>query len=148
MLKTPCFNKEGTGKVVMRRKLTSFNSVYNPYAKKNVRFPPSFPKGCPDIYPRKEKPATPKILKADTFQYVAFSDGIKRIYTNQDGLTGYGNTGIMNPNSVSYINLFINAMLQPPSLYQVREGVLVLTSQDVPQKGVPIVLQFIMIYES
>jgi hypothetical protein len=122
--------------------------MYNQYAKKSVCFPPTSPKGCPEIYPRKEKPVTPKILKADTLQYITYSDGIKRIYTDQDGLTGYGNTGILNPNSVSYMNLFINAMLQPSILYQVQEGLLVLTSQDVPKQGVPIILQFIMIYES
>lgn len=137
----------------MNRKPVNFHSVHNQHAKKGlykkrVCFPPISPKGCPDVYPGKEKPVTPKILKADTLQYVTFSDGIKRVYTNQDGLMGYGNTGILDPNSVSYINLFINAMLQPPILYQVKEGILVLTSQDVPKQGVPIILQFIMIYES
>lgn len=110
---------------------------------KNVCITPSPPRGCPDIYP-----VTPKILKADTLQYVTISDGVKRLYTNEDGLTGYENTGILNPNSVSFINLFINAMLQPPSLYQVQEGILVLTSQDVPKQGVPIILQFVIIYGS
>ncbi|WP_235867296.1 DUF4183 domain-containing protein [Priestia abyssalis] len=135
----------------MNRKIVNSNSMYNQYVKKRLYEKrrcvlPASPKGCPDIYPG--KPIAPKLLKADTLQYVTISDGVKRIYTNQDGLTGYGNTGILNPNSVSYINLFINAMLQPPILYQVQEGVLVLTSQDIPKQGVPIILQFIMIYES
>jgi Domain of unknown function (DUF4183) len=89
---------------------------------------------------------TPKILKAETLQYVTFSDGIKRIYTNKDGSTEYGNVGILDPNSVSYMNLFINGVLQPPILYQVNKGILALTSQDVPNQGVPIILQFIKIY--
>ena len=123
----------------MNRKRKIVHSTYN----KSICLSPTPPKGCPDLYPGK---ATPKILKAETLQYVTFSDGIKRMYTNKDGSTKYGNVGILDPNSVSYINLFINGMLQPPVLYQVKKGVLTLMSQDVPNKGVPIILQFIKIY--
>jgi len=112
--------------------------------KKSVCFPSPPPKGCPDIYPGNE---VPRILKGESLQYVTFSDGIKRIYTNKDGSTEYGNVGILDPNSVSYTNLFINGMLQPPVLYRVKRGVLVLTTKDVPNQGVPIILQFIKIYE-
>lgn len=120
----------------------------------NIPFYPYIPpRGCPNIFPVPESLPTPPspsptILKADTLQYVAISDGVKRIYTNQDGLTEYGNTSILNPNSVSYMNLFINAMLQPPSLYKVQEGFLILTSRDIPMENVPIILQFILIYQS
>jgi hypothetical protein len=136
------------GGAVMNRKWAKFHRLQSQSLKAaRFCFPPTAPSGCPDIYPRKEKPVTPSILKADTLQYVALSDGIKRMYTNQDGLSGYGNTNILDPASVSYVNLFINAMLQPPSLYKVQEGILVLTSQDIPKQGVPIILQFIMIYQ-
>lgn len=131
----------------MKRKPVNAQSLINSFQKQKVHIPEIFPKGCPDIYPGKEKPDAPKLLKADTLQYVAFSDGVKRIFTNQDGVTGYGNTGILNPNSVSYMNLFINAMLQPPSLYHVQEGVLTLNSQDVPKEGIAIILQFVLIYQ-
>lgn len=123
----------------MRKKFVNFHRVCSP---------PSPPRGCSDIFPSKENPTRPQILKTDTLQYVAISDGSKRIYTNRDGLTEYGNVEILNPNDVSYINLFINAMLQPPILYHVQEGLLVLKSEDVPKKGVPIILQFVTIFQS
>jgi hypothetical protein len=101
------------------------------------------PLGCPEVFPGYRCPEIPCILKTETFQYNTISDGIKKVYTNQDELTQYGNTGILNPNSVSFMNLFINGILQPTVLYQVHEGLLILS--DVPEKGVPIILQFIRI---
>jgi hypothetical protein len=134
----------------MYKKMTSrrLNHLQNKYNQYTECLPLNGPKGCPDIFPRKETPVSPKVLQADTLQFVTISDGVKRIYTNQDGLKGYGNTNILDPNTVSYVNLFINAMLQPSTLYHVQKGVLILTSQDIPKKGVPIILQFIKIYDS
>lgn len=130
-------NKKGGGLVINKKRKTF-------YSHKNVCLPDLPPKGCRDIYPRK---ITPKILKGETLQYVTFSNGVKRIYRDKDGSTEYGNVGILDPSSVSYVNLFINGILQPPILYQVNKGILTLTSQDVPNPGVPIILQFILIYE-
>lgn len=87
----------------------------------------------------------PQILKTEIYQYNALSDGVKKIYTNLDELTEYGDRGILNPQFISYINLFINGQLQPPNVYEVQEGILVLKTCDIPQKNVPIVLQFITI---
>lgn len=78
--------------------------------------------------------------------YVAIAKNNKRIYTNDDKVPGYGHSDILNPNTVTYMNLFVNSMLQPPSLYYVQEGALYLLSEDLPQEGVPIMLQFIRIY--
>lgn len=139
-------SKEREDSFVMKRKL----NLRSPYPQKGLS--PLAPKGCPDIYPGKEKPepepVIPKLLKADTLEFVTVSDGVKRIFSDQDGLAEYGNTTILSPDSVSYMNLFINAMLQPPTLYQVQKGMLILASKDVPQQGVPIILQFIRIYDS
>ncbi|MBM7572161.1 DUF4183 domain-containing protein [Aquibacillus albus] len=87
-------------------------------------------------------------LKAYTYQYWALSDGIKKVYTNEDEIKELGSDGILNPETVSYINLFINGLLQPPNTYYVEEGSLTLKTSDVPNKGVPIVLQFVSIYQS
>lgn len=125
----------------MKIKLKSLQGNYN----KVGCLPPSPPKGCPEIYPGR---VTPKVLKGENLYYVAFSDGVKRFYTNKDGSAEYGNTGILDPNCVTYINLFINGMLQPTALYQVKKGVLILRSQDIPIEGVPIILQFVKIYGS
>lgn len=86
-----------------------------------------------------------KPLKVETFQYNAISDGIKNIYTNEDELKEYGNVGILDPSSVSYMNLFINGVIQPQVLYQVKEGILILNTEEPPTRGTPINLQFVVI---
>lgn len=91
---------------------------------------------------------TNPILKVDNYLYCALSDGVKLVYTNEDELEQYGNRGILDPKTVSYINLFINGVLQSPNIYEVEEGYLILKSSDVPQKNTPIILQFITIYQS
>ncbi|ANC79473.1 hypothetical protein ABE65_019605 [Fictibacillus phosphorivorans] len=92
-------------------------------------------------------PPSPRLLRVETFQYTTVSDGIKRIYTNEDRYLEYGSTNILNPTTVSYVNLFVNGMLQPSSLYEVEEGRLTLlpSAGPVPDRGVPLVLQFIKI---
>lgn len=82
-------------------------------------------------------------LKAEVSQYNAFSDGIKKIYTNADEITEYGNKGILNPNSVSYLSLFINGVLQPTVNYTVAEGLLTLEADNVPIENAPILTRFI-----
>ena len=54
----------------------------------------------------------------------------------------YGSSKIIDPSSVSYINLFINGILQPPINYMVTPGVLRLMSNDLSVSGTPIILQF------
>ncbi|WP_338112811.1 DUF4183 domain-containing protein [Oceanobacillus polygoni] len=88
-----------------------------------------------------------KINKVDTYQYNALSDGKSLLYTNKDELTQYGNRGILDPKSVSYVNLFINGVLQPPVTYEIQEGILQLKTSDVPPEGAPIILQFITIHQ-
>ncbi|MGO4886879.1 DUF4183 domain-containing protein [Anaerobacillus sp. MEB173] len=87
-----------------------------------------------------------KVSEVDTYQYNALSDGVSSIYTNQNELKEYGERGILDPKTVSYINLFINGVLQPPNTYEVKEGYLRLKTNDIPQRNTPIILQFITIY--
>ncbi|QGQ48298.1 DUF4183 domain-containing protein [Metabacillus sediminilitoris] len=77
--------------------------------------------------------------------YFTFSDGQKLIYTNADGLAEFGTTQILSPSEVSYINLFINGIIQPQTAYLVQTGVLTLLTPTAPEAGVPITLQFILI---
>ncbi|WP_088014256.1 DUF4183 domain-containing protein [Gottfriedia acidiceleris] len=89
-------------------------------------------------------PATP--LKTTNQLFFAVSDGIRRIYTNHDGIEEYGITTIRSPDEVSYINLFINGMLQPTVNYKIDRGRLILLTEDIPLKGTIIILQFISIF--
>lgn len=88
-----------------------------------------------------------KKIKVDTYQYIALSDGVSSIYTNANELKEYGERGILDPKTVSYINLFINGILQPLNTYEVKKGFLRLKGNDVPSKNVPMTLQFITIYQ-
>jgi len=82
-------------------------------------------------------------LNADVYQYNARSDGIRKIYTNDDELKEYGNRGILDPASVSYFNLFINGVLQPKVNYEIEKGHLLLKTEDVPVKGTSLILSFV-----
>ncbi|MFA8439844.1 DUF4183 domain-containing protein [Pueribacillus sp. YX66] len=108
-----------------------------------------FPSGCPLIYPRNQKRLSDllqsHVLKTETHTYFAISDGKKRKYTDDDGLTEYGDMHILDPNQVSYFNLFVNGVLQPHHVYEVNKGCLLFKTSDLPHKGVPIILQFIII---
>lgn len=101
------------------------------------------PSGCPDIFPGKANQS--QLLQTEMHYYTAIASGATRLFTDQDRLLDYDSSVIMDPEQVSYINLFINGMLQPPILYEVRRGMLLLKSSDVPQAGVLIMLQFVKI---
>lgn len=83
--------------------------------------------------------------KVDTYEFYALSDGLKRIYTAADALPGHGVRRILSPDEVSYMNLFINGMLQPRQSYQVSKEKLVIRTEDIPAKGTPIILQMIIV---
>lgn len=110
------------------------------------------PLGCPDIFPVQPCPTcppcpcTPGLLQTEVFQFTAISDGIKNVYTNSDAVLPFSTSGILDPNFVSVVNLFINGILQSANLYTVQSGVLILS--DVPVQGVPLILQFIRITTS
>ncbi|ASJ55500.1 hypothetical protein BP422_19275 [Brevibacillus formosus] len=105
------------------------------------------PLGCPGIFPVTPSPTcppcpcTPGLIRTEIFQYTAISDGVKNMYTSSDAVMSFSTSGILDPNEVSVVNLFINGMLQPPNVYVVQPGVLILS--DIPVQGVPLILQFI-----
>lgn len=88
------------------------------------------------------------LLKANTYLYSAVSDGVKKVYTNNDEITIYGNRGILAPNEVSFSNLYINGLLQPKVNYKIEKGQLTLLTEDVPAKGTTIVISYIIFVES
>lgn len=68
---------------------------------------------------------------------------MKKEFTDEDELSCYGNKGILDPEQVSFINLYVNGVLQPVINYKVEKGLLILLTSDVPPKGAPITLEFI-----
>ena len=85
------------------------------------------------------------ILPAETYYYNTISKYMRREYTDEDELELYGNKGILDPDEVSFINLYINGVLQPKVNYSVKKGLLTLLTSDTPHEGVPITLEFITI---
>ncbi len=83
------------------------------------------------------------ILPAEIYHYNTIADGIKKEFTNEDELKCYGNRGILDPEQVSFINLYVNGVLQPKVNYVVKKGCLTLLTSDIPHKGAPITLEFI-----
>ncbi|MCA0990316.1 DUF4183 domain-containing protein [Guptibacillus hwajinpoensis] len=81
--------------------------------------------------------------KVIVHEYFAFAKEGQRIYTDQNAVEGYPKQRILNPCDVSYINLFINGVLQPELNYRINEGVLVLLTEDVPICGATIILQML-----
>lgn len=69
-----------------------------------------------------------------------------RIYTNEDADGEYKNNRIHDPKQSTYVNLFVNGVLQPDDLFSVRKGKLMFKSEDVPEEGTPIVLQFVKLF--
>lgn len=83
--------------------------------------------------------------KVKLYEFVAMADGKKKIFTDADQLAEYQGEGILNPATVSYINLFINGVLQPRANYRVEEGKLTLLTEDAPPQGAPIMLQMVKV---
>jgi len=83
--------------------------------------------------------------KIDVIEFYAISDGRSRIYKENDGVKGIGKQIILDPKKVSYMNLFINGVLQPKESYEVGRGVIKLKTVDVPIKGAPVILQMLIV---
>lgn len=86
-----------------------------------------------------------QMLPVTTSNYVSVSNGRKRLYRNQDALPVYSEGGIPSPDSVSYYNLYSNGVLQPRTNYVVKEGLLELTSSDIPIEGSILILESVMV---
>lgn len=50
-------------------------------------------------------PPLSDLIPSTNLLYFTFSDGQKRLYTNNDGIAQYGTTEILAPEEASYINL-------------------------------------------
>lgn len=81
-------------------------------------------------------------LQAEISQYNTIADGIKQTFQNEDEIKKYGGQGILSPDEVSYINVFVNGLLQPKKNYIIKKGEITFTTQDIPSKGQSIIILF------
>lgn len=76
-------------------------------------------------------------------EFYTHSDGQQKTFTITDCLQHIGEQSIINACDVSFMNLFINGVLQPKANYDIQNGTLVLRTIDAPIEGAPIILQTI-----
>jgi len=119
---------KGDRHVVNNNPSNTFHPVFNPSITINV-----FPN------------TTNSTIGLETFQYMAFAENEKKIYTNGDALKQYGSSDILDPKNIAYMNLFVNGVLQPETIYHVEEGSLTLKSSDTPPDNAPIILLFVVV---
>ncbi|AOH54685.1 hypothetical protein ABE28_010015 [Peribacillus muralis] len=79
------------------------------------------------------------------YEFYAVANGCQRVFVEEDGITDIEKQVIPDPAKVSYMNLFINGVLQPHDNYTVEAGKLTLNTVDAPITGTPIILQTIII---
>ncbi|MFB9330292.1 DUF4183 domain-containing protein [Paenibacillus aurantiacus] len=85
-------------------------------------------------------------MRTKVYLFYAVADGVKRVYRDEDRVDGYGGSNrIPNPRDMSLFQIFVNAVLQPANMYRIRKGSIRFLSEDIPQKGVPIIVQSIQI---
>lgn len=87
--------------------------------------------------------ASPRKVKI--YEFNTTPNGCQRVFTDQDALKQYGKQSILASHKVSYMNLFVNAVLQPKENYKVEEGKITLLTDEMPRSGTPINLQMIKI---
>lgn len=90
---------------------------------------------------RRSKPFPFTLVSKVKYFYTVADGG--RVYTNRDAEGEYRHNRIHDPKKSTYVNLFVNGVLQPEELYKVRKGKLKFKSDDLPEEGTPIVLQFV-----
>ena len=83
-------------------------------------------------------------LHGVVLQYSAVGDGQKREFGNRDAIKQYGNQDILSQDEVSYYNVFVNAVLMPKSDYIMTNGCLEFITEDVPNTGQPICIEYVI----
>lgn len=83
------------------------------------------------------------LLQAEISQYNTIADGLRRTFINSDELKEYGGYGILSPDEVSYFNVFVNGVLQPPKNYILKKGILKFITQDIPSKDQTVIILFV-----
>lgn len=86
-----------------------------------------------------------EVIPADIKYYVALSNDNKKLFTDADALLEYGDKGIPSPNEVSYLNFYINGVIQPKANYTIKKGELRLISTDLPPDSSFLVLESIIL---
>lgn len=83
------------------------------------------------------------VMYSDVQQYIAMADGIKRSFTSEDKVKGYGCSGILSPTNVSLYEVFVNGIMQPRSTYILKKDELTFVTEDVPSDGQTVTISFI-----
>ena len=126
------------------------NGVLQPQINYRIR------QGALELLTRETPPVgAPVILRLVTLQnsqkwivenrsYYARSDGVKTVFTREDGWKGCS-WEIPDLEAVTAYWLYVNGVLQPNVNYRVQNGLLILLTDDVPPPGAMIILEWLSV---
>ncbi|MHA7967327.1 DUF4183 domain-containing protein [Paenibacillus sp. CAU 1782] len=96
------------------------------------------------LFKRRRHKAIKRALKTKVFYYYAVGDGESSQFTLADATPGYDNR-LPDSRKMSFINVFVDGMLQPPNVYRLEPGKLSFSSP--PVNNAVIIAQFISIFK-
>lgn len=83
--------------------------------------------------------------QVELYEFYMFVKENQRIFSYHDQVNEYQNGKIPSPEDVSYMNLFINGVLQPAKNYEVVKDQLILKTVDLPLEKTILILQMVKV---
>lgn len=81
--------------------------------------------------------------KVQVLEYFMKAKNNQRVYSYSDQVEEYRKVEMPPSEEVSYMNLFINGVLQPLRNYEVKQDNLILNTMDLPLPNTTLILQMI-----
>lgn len=98
---------------------------------------------CPGLKTETYRYRIPK--KVELYEFYMCAKENQRIFTYCDQVKEYQNGNILSPEDVSYMNLFINGVLQPTKNYEIAQDKLILKTIDLPLEKTILILQMVKV---
>ena len=81
----------------------------------------------------------------ELYEFYMHAKNNQRVFSYHDQVNEYRNGKIPSPDDVSYMNLFINGVLQPAKNYQVVKDKIILKTIDLPLENTILILQMVKV---
>ena len=98
---------------------------------------------CPELKTETYRYKIPR--KVELYEYYMQAKENQRVFSYRDQVREYRNGKIPSPEDVSYMNLFINGVLQPAKNYEVIKDKLILKTIDLPLVDTILILQMVKV---
>ena len=83
--------------------------------------------------------------KVELYEFYMYAKENQRVFSYYDQVDEYRVNEIPSPEDVSYMNLFINGVLQPAKNYKVVKDKLILNTVDLPLEKTILILQMVKV---